>query len=68
MVFYAIEAVQKLTDLPPALVIGHGAEAVQQAIFNAGSKCSLPAGTAIGHCSCGRLHPITFGGKLNECW
>jgi len=36
MIFYTLEALQGLIDLPPVLVIGHGAEAVQQAVQSAG--------------------------------
>ena len=36
MIFYTLEALQGLVDLPPVLVIGHGAEAVQQAVQSAG--------------------------------
>ncbi|HEY76518.1 MAG TPA: UDP-N-acetylglucosamine diphosphorylase/glucosamine-1-phosphate N-acetyltransferase [Thermoflexia bacterium] len=32
MVLYAIDAVRSLTDLPPVLVVGHGAEAVRQTV------------------------------------
>ncbi|HHS97870.1 MAG TPA: UDP-N-acetylglucosamine diphosphorylase/glucosamine-1-phosphate N-acetyltransferase [Chloroflexi bacterium] len=32
MVLYAIDAVRGLTDLPPVLVVGHGADAVRRAV------------------------------------
>ena len=36
MVFYAVEVVQKLANLPPVVIIGHGGEAVKQALNSAG--------------------------------
>jgi len=36
MIFYAIEAVQRLVNLPPVVVVGHGGEAVKQALNSAG--------------------------------
>ena len=35
MVWYALNAVKELVDLPPVLVVGHGAEAVQAAVGDA---------------------------------
>jgi len=35
MVFYAVEVVQKLANLPPVVIIGHGGEAVKQALNSA---------------------------------
>ncbi len=35
MVWYALKAVQTLTDLPPVLVVGHGSDAVKAAVGDA---------------------------------
>ncbi|HPK26487.1 MAG TPA: NTP transferase domain-containing protein, partial [Anaerolineaceae bacterium] len=36
MIFYAVEAVQRLVNLPPVVIVGYGSDAVQQALSGAG--------------------------------
>jgi len=55
MIFYAVEAVQRLVNLPPVVIVGYGSDAVRQTLSDAGfevqfallspvraSRCSSP--------------------------
>jgi bifunctional N-acetylglucosamine-1-phosphate-uridyltransferase/glucosamine-1-phosphate-acetyltransferase GlmU-like protein len=51
LVRYALQAVEGLVDLPPVLVVGHGADAVRAA--HRRWCCVRPPGRAAGHRACG---------------
>jgi bifunctional UDP-N-acetylglucosamine pyrophosphorylase/glucosamine-1-phosphate N-acetyltransferase len=49
MVLYALEAVREVADLPPVLVVGHQAEAVQQVVGQAVTFVLQPEQRGTGH-------------------
>ncbi len=49
MVWYALKAVEALTDLPPVLVVGHGAEAVKAAVGDAADYALQAEQLGTGH-------------------
>jgi bifunctional UDP-N-acetylglucosamine pyrophosphorylase/glucosamine-1-phosphate N-acetyltransferase len=62
MIFYAVEAVQRLVNLPPVVIVGYGSDAVRQALSGAGFEVQF----ALQEQQLGTAHAISCAQSLLE--